>query len=71
MRQILGTNIRLERVRQRLTQEELAALSGTNQNYVSEIERGISAATVDVIERLARALGVSVAALFDESMGRR
>ena len=71
LRQILGINIRLERVRQRLTQEALAAAAETNQNYISEIERGISAPTVDVIEKVARALDVPASDLFDETMGKR
>jgi transcriptional regulator with XRE-family HTH domain len=41
----------------------LAYRAGLNRNYVGIIERSENAATVDVLEQLARALNVSAAEL--------
>lgn len=59
-REILAANLRLLRRRQGLTQEELAYRADIDRTYVSALERGVYAATIDVIERLARALDVQV-----------
>jgi len=50
---------RLSRLREEcaLTQERLALLSGVHRTYISLLERGKKSPTVDVLERLARALG--------------
>jgi transcriptional regulator with XRE-family HTH domain len=70
LREVLGKNIRLERVRREMTQEALAELASSDQTYVSAIERGTKAASVDVIERLARALKVRPVDLLDETLGK-
>lgn len=46
------------------TQEELAAAASLHQVQVSKIEAANNNTTVDVLQRLARALGVPVAELF-------
>jgi transcriptional regulator with XRE-family HTH domain len=56
IRQILGTNLRTRRRSQGLSQEELAHRAKMDRTYVSSLERGIYAATIDVVDRLARAL---------------
>jgi transcriptional regulator with XRE-family HTH domain len=58
LRAILGANLRRLRKARGLTQEALADEAGINKNTPSAIERGRYAATVDVIEKLARALEV-------------
>ncbi len=45
-----------ERVRLGLTQEELAERAGTTQARISEIERGVSNTTMDILERVFAAL---------------
>ncbi len=55
-REILATNLRAARRRQGLSQEELAYRADIDRTYVSALERGVYAATIDVIERIARAL---------------
>ena len=70
LRKVLGLNVRLERTRQAMTQEELAELAGSDQTYVSAIERGTKAASIDVIERLAKALRVRPQQLLDETLGK-
>ncbi len=53
-----------------MSQEELAERARLHWTYVSDLERGRQTPTVDVVNRLARALGVTLAAFFaplDES----
>lgn len=58
LRRILAQNLRRLRQDRGLTQEELADLAGVNRNYVGMIEREENAASVDVLESLAKALKV-------------
>ena len=58
IRDVLAGNVRAYRARRQLSQEKLAELSESHQTYISAIELGTSAATVDVIERVAAALDV-------------
>jgi transcriptional regulator with XRE-family HTH domain len=62
-RALLGWNLRRLRAQQGISQERLAADTGVDRAYVSELEREKAAATVDVIEKLAVALGVPLAEL--------
>lgn len=59
-REILAANLRSARRRQGLSQEELAYRADIDRTYVSALERGVYAATIDVLERLARALDMQV-----------
>ena len=62
-RSLLGWNVRALRSERGLSQERLAADSGIDRAYVSELERGVVAASVDMMDRLAVVLDVPVAAL--------
>jgi len=62
-RELLALNLRLLRVRRDITQEQLAVDAGVNKNYISQIESAGRAVSVDIIDKLARALDVPVAAL--------
>lgn len=62
-RQILGWNLRALRTERGQSQEALAADTGLDRAYVSEIERGLGNATLDVLDRLAAHFSVSHAAL--------
>ena len=59
-----GITVRLLRKTKRLSQEDLAELSGLHPNYIGGIERGERNVGIDNVERLALALGVSAAQLF-------
>lgn len=63
LREVLAVNLRRLRAETKLSQENLAALAGINRNYVGMIEREEYAATVDVLEKLAKALDVEPALL--------
>ncbi|QXQ07432.1 helix-turn-helix domain-containing protein [Sphingosinicellaceae bacterium] len=65
-RSLLGWNMRKLRSEAGLSQERLAADSGIDRAYVSELERGVVAASVDMLDRLATILDVPVAALLEE-----
>ena len=63
LREILALNLRRLRHAQGLSQEELADHAEIDRSYVSALERSVYAAGIDVVERLARALGVEAADL--------
>ena len=65
-RRILARNVRRLRLARKWSQEELAAAARLHQVQISSIEAGKSNTTIDVLQRLARALGVPVAELFGE-----
>lgn len=68
---VFGVNVRLERTRQGLTQEEVAGRIDRAQAYVSQIEAGKLSITLETVDRIADALGVQRANLLDESLGRK
>jgi transcriptional regulator with XRE-family HTH domain len=66
-RNILARNVRKLRLERGLSQEELAAEASTRQALVSEIESGDANPTLDSLARLAQALQVDLAELFNAS----
>ena len=63
--QRFGAVVRLLRDERKLTQEQLAELSGMHVTYISQVERGIKNLSLYNLHRLAEALEVSPAALFE------
>jgi transcriptional regulator with XRE-family HTH domain len=63
LRRIVAENVRMERARQRLGQEQLAQMAEVSRVYMGSIERAESACSVDVIYRLAHALKLEPADL--------
>jgi transcriptional regulator with XRE-family HTH domain len=59
MRRLVGRNLVRIRREKGLTQEQLEALSGFSQQYISGLEQGRRNPTVVTVYELARALGVS------------
>jgi transcriptional regulator with XRE-family HTH domain len=53
-----------------MTQEELAERADVSPKYISELERGIAAASFETAGRLAMALRVTVAELFPDNVHR-
>jgi transcriptional regulator with XRE-family HTH domain len=66
IRAALSANIRKYRLRKGWSQEELAEESGLHRTYVSGVERGARNPTVQIVGKLAKALGVKAADLFKE-----
>lgn len=58
LRERVARNLRRLRQEKSLSQEELAHRAGINRNYVGMLEREEYAATVDILDKLAAALGV-------------
>jgi transcriptional regulator with XRE-family HTH domain len=61
--QLLGQNVRRERLHRGLTQDKLAEDAGMRRSYLSDLERGVRNPSVDALGRLAVALGVEAADL--------
>jgi len=61
-----GANLRKLREEQGLSQEAFADEAGLHRTYISDIERGVRNPTIVVVEKIARALGVTPGALLDE-----
>lgn len=67
-RQVLvefGQKVREERVRQGLSQEELAARAGVHRTYIGMIERAEKNITLESIEKIATALDIRIADFFE------
>jgi transcriptional regulator with XRE-family HTH domain len=63
IRDVLAKNVRKYRQAAGLSQEELAYRAEIDRTYISSIERSVYGATIDVVDRLAKALGVEAADL--------
>ncbi len=59
MRRLVGENFARIRREKGLTQEDVEALSGFSQQYLSSLENGRRNPTIITLYELARALGVS------------
>jgi transcriptional regulator with XRE-family HTH domain len=64
IRRVVGKNVQRCRIDAELSQEELVAGMGVEQDYVSRLERGGKNPTIVTIWHAAEALGVRPAALF-------
>jgi transcriptional regulator with XRE-family HTH domain len=62
-RELLAANLKRQRGLRDFSQEELADLASIDRTYISSLERCLYAASVDIIDRLANALGVEPAEL--------
>ena len=60
----LGMRIRYLRKKKGLSQEDLALDSGVNKNYLSDLERGTRNPTINVLEKIANTLEVTLSELF-------
>ena len=63
---IIGQRVRNYRTEKGLSQEKLAELSGCHPTYIGQVERGEKNATLDSIEKIASAMGVSLSKLFEK-----
>lgn len=63
IREILAHNLRTHRLAQGLSQEELAHRAGIDRTYISSLERSVYAAGIDVVDSLAKVLGMEASDL--------
>ncbi len=64
IKQRFGLAIRQRRQELGISQEELSFQAGLHRTYISDIERGSRNPSLENIEKLAKALRISVSALF-------
>ena len=62
-RQLFSQNVRKARLAKGLSQEDLAELASLHRNYVGGVERGERNISIDNMEKLAKALGSTIAKL--------
>lgn len=59
-----GEKVREERLKQGLSQEDLASRAGVHRTYIGMIERAEKNITLENIEKIAKALKTSIADIF-------
>ena len=67
LRKRLGHAIKELRREAGYSQEQLADRAKLHRTTMSEIERGVSNVSIDIAERIAQALGLSLSRLFSEA----
>jgi transcriptional regulator with XRE-family HTH domain len=60
-----GKKVREERVKQGLSQEDLAEKAGVHRTYIGMIERGEKNITLENIDKIAKALEASIIKFFE------
>jgi transcriptional regulator with XRE-family HTH domain len=63
MKQIVARNLRRLRHERKLSQEELSFQAKVDRSYISQLETGVYSASVTMLAKLAKALGVDVSEL--------
>lgn len=66
LRETLGRRVRELRLSSKMSQRDLAEDSGIRQALISQIERGEANPTLDSVVRIAMALDVDLAELFEQ-----
>lgn len=64
-----GLNLRNLRKQKGWSQEKLAEKSGLHRTYISGLERGIRNPTIDILQEVANALGVTPSDLLKDKEG--
>lgn len=67
IREVFARNLRQLRHAKGLSQEDLADQADIDRTYVSALERSVYNASIEVVDRLARVLGVEAADLLRKS----
>lgn len=67
VRTSFGKAVKEQRYELGISQEELADRSGLHRTYISDVERGARNISLESIEKLARALELTVAMLFEKT----
>lgn len=66
IRKKFGKRLRALREERGWSQEEFADRAGLHRTYVLAVERGVRNPTLSVLERLAKALGVSIYVMVED-----
>jgi transcriptional regulator with XRE-family HTH domain len=65
LRDVFARNLRRYRIDAGLSQEALAADADIDRTYVSALERSVYSASIDMIEKLAKVIGVEPSKLLE------
>lgn len=65
IKMIFGLKIKELRKQKKYTQEQLANLASINKSYISQIENGKTTVSLEIINKLAKALEIEIDKLFD------
>jgi transcriptional regulator with XRE-family HTH domain len=65
LRDFFARNLRRYRIEAGLSQESLAADADIDRTYVSALERSVYSASIDMIEKLAKVMGVEPSKLLE------
>lgn len=60
-----GKNVKIERIKKELTQEQLAEIMDVSQNYIANIERGKANMSLAKVLELSQFLKVNIKHLLD------
>ena len=66
LRHAVAGKLRELRLERGITQERLAFLAGLHPTYISMLERGLRMPSIDVVRKVAQALGTTMASLMAE-----
>jgi transcriptional regulator with XRE-family HTH domain len=66
LRKLLQSNIKKFREQKGMSQEVLAGFSGISSDYLSQIERGLYAPSLETLDAIADALGIEPYLLLKE-----
>lgn len=67
VKKLIGRKLKASRLKRDKTIQELASLSRVSSNMISRVERGLTTPSVDILMRLADALGVSLGYFVEEA----
>ena len=67
IRAVFALNLKNARLAKAMSQEELAHLAGIDRTYVSSLERGVYSASIDVVDKIAKVLGLEAAELLQRA----
>jgi transcriptional regulator with XRE-family HTH domain len=65
---IFGDNVRKERLKKGLSQEDFAEISGFHRTYIGMLERAERNITLSNLERIAKALNIEIAELLKPNL---
>jgi transcriptional regulator with XRE-family HTH domain len=60
-----GLKVKKVRLSKHMSQGDLAKKLGVGPSYISQIERGLQNVSLKVIEKIAKALGISITEIFN------
>lgn len=66
IKRLFGNTIREYRLKNNLSQEKLAELSGLHRTYISEVERGVRNISLENIHKICLTLNVKVYKVFKD-----